>query len=178
MSHFAKLLSGTALSCALVINPAAADHPAIDKCRSASSDADRIACLEQVIRDLDNWTKPAPPVVAEREPKPQPVPTPSTDEASIGQEQVTARTRTREEQLASLDQALGLSVALFEYVGYKKLQVRLENGQIWRQIKGDVQEIRTSVDRNPTVDIIESSLGGYKLRLNEIGRTIRVQRVR
>ena len=89
-----------------------------------------------------------------------------------------ARTETREERQARLSEARGLNVAEFEYVGYRKLQVRLENGQIWRQIKGDVQEIRISTDRNPTVDITESSLGGYKLRLNEIKRTIRVQRIR
>ena len=100
------------------------------------------------------------------------------DQTNIGQEQVNARTETREERQARLSEARGLNVAEFEYVGYRKLQVRLENGQIWRQIKGDVQEIRISTDRNPTVDITESSLGGYKLRLNEIKRTIRVQRIR
>ena len=41
-----------------------------------------------------------------------------------------------------------------------------------------MQEIRVTVERNPTVDITESALGGYKLRLNEIRRTIRVQRIR
>lgn len=100
------------------------------------------------------------------------------DQANIGQEQVDARTETRDERLARLSEVRGLKVSEFEYVGYRKLQVRLENGQIWRQIKGDVQDIRVSVGRNPTVDISESSIGGYKLRLNEIKRTIRVQRIR
>ena len=107
--------------------------------------------------------------------------TPESEPAAataIGQEQVDAKTRTREEHLSELEQARGLQVERFEYVGYRKLQVRLANGQIWRQIRGDVQEIRVNVGRNPTVDIAESSLGGYRLRLNEIRRTIRVRRVR
>ena len=103
-------------------------------------------------------------------------PLPAVDE--IGQQQVEARARSREEQLAGLEEVRGQKVARFEYVGYRKLQVRLENGQIWRQIRGDVQEIRVNVERNPTVDITESALGGYRLRLNEIRRTIRVRRIR
>ena len=54
----------------------------------------------------------------------------------------------------------------------------LENGQVWRQIKGDTQQVRVDLERNQTVDIEESSLGGYKLRLNEMRRTIRVERVK
>ncbi len=100
------------------------------------------------------------------------------DVSTIGAEQVEARTRTREEALAALDEARGLRVEKFERVGYRQLQVHLENGQVWRQIRGDVQEIRVSVERNPTVDITESTLGGYRLRLNEVRRTIRVQRIR
>ncbi|EED35796.1 hypothetical protein NOR51B_1743 [Luminiphilus syltensis NOR5-1B] len=99
-------------------------------------------------------------------------------EDAIGAEQVEASTRTRAEHLASLKEARNLSVKKFETVGYKQLQVYLENGQVWRQIRGDVQNIRASLDRNPTVDIIESSIGGYRLQLNEMKRTIRVRRVR
>ena len=79
---------------------------------------------------------------------------------------------------AGLEAARGLEVEKFERVGYRQLQVRLQNGQIWRQIRGDDQEIRVTVERNPTVDITESSLGGFRLRLNEIRRTIRVRRIR
>jgi hypothetical protein len=35
-----------------------------------------------------------------------------------------------------------------------------------------------NLERNQSVDIEESGLGGYKLRLNEISRTIRVERIR
>ena len=102
----------------------------------------------------------------------------TTPADEIGAAQVEARAQTREQRLANLEEAHGLKVERFERVGYRQLQVRLENGQIWRQIRGDDQEIRVTVERNPTVDITESSLGGFRLRLNEIRRTIRVRRIR
>lgn len=103
---------------------------------------------------------------------------PVAEEDSIGAEQVEALTRTRDEHLAGLEEARGLRVEKFEKVGFRQLQVHLENGQVWRQIRGDVQDIRVTLERNPTVDIVESSIGGYRLKLNEIKRTIRVRRVR
>ena len=96
----------------------------------------------------------------------------------IGAEQVIARTQTREERLEGLDVARGLTIAKYHYVPYERLVVTLENGQVWRQIKGDNQYFRVDRKRNQTADISESALGGYKLRLNEIRRTIRVERVK
>jgi hypothetical protein len=95
----------------------------------------------------------------------------------IGASQVIARNETREEQLEKLEKADGLAVASYTVVPFEKLQVTLENGQVWRQIKGDTQKIRVDLQRNQTVDIEESSLSGYKMRLNEMRRTIRVERV-
>ena len=139
-----------------------------------------------------------PIVVATEEPVPNPDPTPVAEEPAsglredptsmepladaapegIGAEQVSLRNQTREEQEDALDKELGLVVAKYEWVPYERLVVTFENGQVWRQIKGDTTRIRTSLERNQTADITESGLGGYKLRLNEIRRTIRVERVR
>ena len=121
-------------------------------------------------------------------PAPAPESTPSAPESSapahdsaggarspggIGAEQVRARRGG-----AELEAARGLRVASYDTVPFRRLQVKLENGQVWRQIEGDTQRLRVSLERNRTVDIEESALGGYKLRLNEIGRTIRVERIR
>lgn len=103
-------------------------------------------------------------------------PAPGADE--IGAGQVRARNESREERAARLESASGLRVASYRTVPYRRLQVELENGQIWRQVKGDTQRIRVDLERNQTVDIAETGLGGYKLRLNEIRRTIAVERVR
>ena len=98
--------------------------------------------------------------------------------SGIGAEQVIARTQTTEERREELDSERGLAIASYSYVPYRRLVVTFENGQVWRQIKGDSQYFRIDLRRNQTADITESSLGGYKLRLNEMRRTIRVERVR
>ena len=99
----------------------------------------------------------------------------ATESADIGAEQLP---RTAAERDAALARATGLVVTAYEHVPYRRLVVHLENGQVWRQVKGDTQYVRASLGKNRTVDIEESGLGGYRLRLNEMRRTIRVQRVR
>jgi hypothetical protein len=96
----------------------------------------------------------------------------------IGADQVIARNQTREDMIEQLEEARGLLVASYDQVPYERLVVTLENGQVWRQIKGDTQSIRVDLQRNQTVDISESSISGYKLRLNEMRRTVRVERVK
>lgn len=114
------------------------------------------------------------PVVAAAVVTAEPVP----EEDEIGAEQLRARTATQEEREANLERATAQRVAKYDIVPFERLVVTLENGQVWRQIKGDVQRIRVNLKRNQTVDIKESGLGGYQLRLNEIRRTIRVERIR
>jgi len=101
-----------------------------------------------------------------------------TNESEIGAEQVSARSMTSEERRAALASVSNQSVAQYSIVPYERLVVKLENGQIWRQIKGDVQRIRVNLEKNQSVDITESRFGGYQLRLNEMRRIIRVERIK
>jgi len=167
----AGLLAGV-----LVVPVAFADPSAVERCRAAPGDAERIACLEAALE--------ASAATAGTDDA-----TPGQDDAGrdngsesgddrridgIGAEQVRARQRATE----TLEAARGLPVERYETVPYRRLQVELANGQVWRQIDGDTQRIRVDLERNRTVDIERSALGGYRLRLNELGRTIRVERIR
>ena len=144
----------------------------LDRCRQLEDTLDRIACLEAAVLAA------AAPAVKAAANATAASPGPQADAATIGAAQVEALTRTRDEHIDSLEAARGLAVEKFARVGYRQLEVRLRNGQVWRQIRGDVQDIRVSTSRNPTVDIMESPLGGYRLSLNEIQRAIRVRRIR
>lgn len=155
----------------LCASSAWAQQSVVDDCRKSPSDAERIACLETAL--LANEPSISEPAAADP-PKAQPA---DQQPVGIGAGQVIARNQTREEMLAALEEAHGLEVSAYDVVPYERLQVTLANGQVWRQIKGDTQLIRVDLDKNQTVDISESSLGGYKLRLNEMRRTIRVERV-
>lgn len=166
---------------------ALAQQSVIDHCKKATSDADRITCLEAALIGKELPT--APESQSQIDPPSMDVEAGPADTAAepavateagvvgIGADQVIARNQTREEQLESLEKASGLPVAKYEVVPYEKLLVTLENGQVWRQIKGDTQKIRVDLKRNQTVDIEESSFSGYKMHLNEMRRSIRVERV-
>ena len=69
-------------------------------------------------------------------------------------------------------------MASYRELSFGRLQVTLENGQVWEQIKGDTRKVRADLRKNQTVNIEESSFGGYKLRLNEMRIEIRVRRIR
>lgn len=161
----------------LLSSGAMAQQSVVEHCRATSSDADRIACLEAALlaKDPDNTTPAPPPLAA---PVKTSSPEPETTPVGIGADQVVARNMTRDEHLESLEKAKGLVVTAYTTVPYEKLQITLENGQIWRQINGDTQKIRVDLKRNQTVDIEESSISGYKMQLNEIRRSVRVERVR
>ncbi len=124
---------------------------------------------------------------ASQEP-PAPIDAPDTDGAAeriepvsgsaerLGAEQVTARERSR--RAAEEPARMVAKVRHFDVVPYQRLQVELDNGQIWRQIQGDTQRITLRRGRDITADVWESNMGGYQMRLNEIGRTIRVERLK
>jgi hypothetical protein len=186
---------------------ATASEVAIEKCRQAPTADARIACLEAALRgeslseaplaeeapaiapsqgDKRSEATAATTAVVSTGPESGNDESPAAAEAAdasepapqgIGSEQVAARNMTREEQLASLESATGLRVERYSEVPYRRLVVHLENGQVWRQIAGDDQYFRIDLERNQTVDIQETSIGGYKLRLNEMRRTIRVERI-
>ena len=168
---------GAVLMAAMLPVPAFArtgGEAVLDRCRQLDDPLERIACLEAAVLTL----AAAAPKVPAAANATAASPGPQSDAATIGAAQVEALARTRDEHIDSLAAARGLAVEKFAKVGYRQLEVRLKNGQVWRQIRGDVQDIRVSASRNPTVDIMESSLGGYRLSLNEIQRTIRVRRIR
>jgi len=170
------LLALTMPICAVAENPIGA----IADCARISSTGDRILCLENALRQLSPDEANATPVseAPEIENGEASVAAAEEPEQSIGDAQVRARNATHEQRLSSLESAVQLKVARYSKIPYERLVIELDNGQIWRQIKGDVQRIRVNLDRNQTVDIMQSAIGGYQLRLNEIRRTIRVERVR
>ena len=177
----------------LLGDSAAAQNSVIDRCKQTSSQSDRIACLEAALlgKNPPSATREtaAQPVEPEAQidppgmeldagPADDSLETAETLPTGIGAEQVIASNKAKAEQKEARQQAQGMVIAKYEWVPYERLVVTFENGQVWRQIKGDTRRIRTSLERNQTANITESGFGGYMLRLNEIRRTIRVERIR
>lgn len=120
--------------------------------------------------------------VAEAAPAPvEPVETPAPAAADsgideLGLEQVEARnTRQR-----GPEERIEAEVVEFDFVGRQKLRVRLANGQIWKQTNADrPNHYRALRDKEGfTVELWETGLGGYRMYIVDIGRTVRVERLK
>jgi hypothetical protein len=71
-------------------------------------------------------------------------------------------------------------VVAFDFVGRNKLRVRLVNGQVWRQIDADRGDFQAML-RNQEgfeVELWQTGLGGYRMRILPTSKTVRVQRLK
>jgi hypothetical protein len=179
MSYARTAISVATLVAALA-GGAAAQESVVERCRKAGSDAERIACLEGALvgKGVAKAGSPEDVTPTKSEPAKSSPANASQRGQDIGARQVQVRNQTGAEIEANLESAHGLRVARYSEVPYRRLEIELENGQVWRQIVGDTQRVYVNLERNQTVDIDESRISGYKLRLNELGRTIRVERIR
>lgn len=122
------------------------------------------------------------------------VPATAPDTLGTADRQATGASADREPERAGLD-ALGLerveetanegarytaTVVAFDVVGYRRLLVELENGQVWRQIDGDRRDVSRGLRGEETfeVELWQTGLGGYRMKIGPLDRTIRVDRVR
>jgi hypothetical protein len=94
----------------------------------------------------------------------------------LGSEQVARRNEARPD----VEGGVSATVVAFDVVGYRKLLLELDNGQIWRQTNGDRADVAWDLrdERNFDVELRRSGLGGYRMYLAPIDRTIRVERVK
>ncbi|MCP5145636.1 MAG: hypothetical protein H6978_12585 [Gammaproteobacteria bacterium] len=58
------------------------------------------------------------------------------------------------------------------------LEIELDNGQVWRQISGDAARVRLTSTEPQAVEMWSSWAGGYRMRLVDSERTLRVERLR
>lgn len=179
---------------------------AIERCAIETDPAKRIVCLEAALRGAPVAQTPVTsteeiiaPEVAEPTPmtsvtvtrtettppsimaeEPSAPSAPMTAEPELGAEQVAARTANRQNTPSAEAEKRVFQVTATRTVPYEKLEVSLSNGQVWRQIKGDNQKIRIPRKYRDSlnVEIWSAPLSGYKMRLTELKRTIRVERLK
>lgn len=159
-----------------IASAAEAPEDAIARCALKVDLSDRVACLESALRGTPIADPEVPKVAEVATIAPQPK---VTEDTSLGAEQVAARA-PRKDRDSSENERSTFNVASTRTVPYKKLEVTLENGQVWVQSNGDSRNIyvpkrfRDSL----TVEIYRASLGGYRMHLKEIKKTIRVRRLK
>lgn len=76
--------------------------------------------------------------------------------------------------------AVRATVVDFRFVGYRRLLAQLDNGQVWQQIEGDRVSVQRGLrgEESFEVEMWATRLGGYRMRIVALDRTIRVERLR
>ena len=88
-------------------------------------------------------------------------------------------THEKEEVVAQELDSISAGVTDYSYTPFRKFIVFLDNGQVWRQIEGDV-DIATfkKVPKDNKVNISRGLIGSYNLTINGSARTYKVTRVK
>jgi hypothetical protein len=144
---------------------------AIARCAAISSKDLRIACLEDALRE-GSRTAESIASSAEAEPHDEP-PTPAVE---LGEEQVATKRASSDED----EKVVNATVVDFRFVGYRRLLVQLDNGQVWRQIDGDRTTVQAGLRNKSSfpVELWGAPLGGYRMRITSLNTTIRVERIK
>lgn len=203
-----KHLQPTALALAMALSfsgpvisvPVMADEnmDPIEWCSRAVSESARITCLEEALRNRTGQT----PSVVDTSPKDNSGVSVQGREASSSETQPSAVTTAPVERKKSLRETLldklgkkearkrrgedaeqnvrlEAHVSSFKFVGYRKLWVKLDNGQIWQQKKSDRSTLEARLKRFDEFDVElwQTGFGGYRLHIPEIDKTLAVNRL-
>lgn len=162
----------------------------IGYCRENSGgQSERIACLEAAIAALmAQRSASTPPDAADAAVPPRPgsagpetmaAAEPPPAVSGLGAEQVERRLR-KDDKLAEADaEQAEVTAAVVEAgeTALGKALLVLDNGQVWRQRDSDRNRIRLSSKQKYTVTIKAGMISGYRIHINELGRTFVAERV-
>ncbi len=163
---------------------------ALAKCATVADNTERLACYDQLAPKVKEamGTPPAtldrPPTKEEQESwfgfnlgglfgseKP-------TKPEDFGKE----RTPEAQAQVAQAEaevESIGSKVTEYAYTPFGKFIVFLDNGQVWRQIKGDAEQAHFK--KNPgdnTVEISRGTIASYNMTINGGNKVYKVTRVK
>lgn len=173
LSFFRLMFSACALA-ALAAGPAQAQtFERVAECRAIDVDADRLACFDE---------RTAPALVAATHDEASRAPAPGTPQSAatkaadaFGASDLRATRKDRDKE----PNELRANMTTFAFTRSGRYVMTLDNGQIWRQIRGDSDRLNMMDEDATDVPIIikKGLLGSHRLRLESSKRTIRVERI-
>ena len=167
----------------------AQDSPFL-RCTGIADDAERLTCFDltaaTMATPLDQAVpaaapSPVAPPRAVAAPAEAPRAPPAPDErppvpAAEPPAEARGRFGLRERRDETDSQTLRIAELSLDRAG--KLIVRLADGQVWRQVSGDTTAMRVPRGNAvQTATIRRATFGSYRMRIEPLGRTVRVKRV-
>lgn len=182
-------MASPAPAAAQTAGQAAPGQSAADRCLALPSDAERLSCMRDALAMAEaalaaqggeeqddggflglgifgggSGARPNALVASE-----------SAFAAGLGAEQVTGRSDSRETDEDVRVQASIVNIT--EWVPGVN-QFELDNGQVWRQLGGDTQQVRLGRSDSHAVELFGSWAGGYRMRIPSQRQTVMVERIR
>lgn len=165
----------------VAISGAASAQDYIAQCRdNAGDDAERIACLENAIRTLQDAglaaapSEPAETTVADAEDVDAPT--------GLGAEQVAARQdrkkSPKEKEQDKEDNTVTVALNDYAVAANGEYILFLANGQVWRQKSKANARVKLFSGKDYTVIVKKGALSGYRATIKEAKRTFVVERIK
>ena len=201
MGVFSNIAVVSAVSLAAISLAAAQDEPEYEagidatiECLEIADPAERLSCLEaatqnlSAIRNTDREDTVALEKqrqeetfgLTERQARQETEPPKQKVEADLGVEQIIKKEKKKKKKQKEPPVEVTSRIVAVRANHAGKVTLALENGQIWRQPDSDTPRIvlRDPNDRVYTARIKRGGLGSYKQTVAELGRTIRVRRIK
>lgn len=148
-------------------------------CMDAATDAMANAVIEQKANRVAQEEKARDQFgLAEKPTKEQePVQVVQETEDEFGSEAVPETKKKREERKLK---SITARITDIRANPYGSVTLTLENGQVWRQLDSDGKRlnIRKSNDKTYTAEVKRGAVGGYRLKVVELRKTVRVRRIK
>ena len=153
-------------------------------CRAVDNEAERLACFDRTT------TPTADSIAAATTPDEgdgrQSLAQASNDGASLIDDSFGAkdlqqrRSKKEKKKKDESDEQLRAKLVGLRFTNSGRYIITLDNGQVWRQIRGDTETLRFPRITGDGVPIIikEALFGSYRLRTEASKRTIRVERIK
>lgn len=166
------LIAATAVAFVMGGTASAQSNGAILKCRAMADKEQRLACYDGIADTLN----PATPGEAAGTAGQSAEAEMQAKAAAFGAEKIPAKARAgaagEEEKLDTLDAA----IARIGSDQSGNMIFDLDNGQTWRVLSGTMA--LPPIHVGDAVQLSRSSLGGYRLKLLDVRRTVPVKRIR
>ena len=172
------------LLAALAVQALTAQDGAFLRCAGIADDAERLACFDRAAAMVETRgeSAAAPVLGPALPPETAPPPAPATAPAAAlpppaaDPEPERRRFGLPQRRAEPDSQTLGVAELSLDRAG--KLVVTLADGQVWRQIGGDTTAVRLPrAGTEQTATVRRAALGSYRMRIEPLGRTVRVKRV-
>lgn len=197
MNHYKLLrLKPATLALAIAISGQsmlAKNMDPIEWCSRAGSEPARITCLEEALRNRTGQTpdvigtptdkpgisQPRAETSTNKNPSTTPVESKKTFKETLLDKLGRKESRARRNEDTERNERLTAHVSSFKFVGYKKLWIKLDNGQIWQQKKSDRSTLGAKLKRFEEFDVElwQTGFGGYRLYIPDINKTLSVNRL-